>query len=201
VCGHGKSQPHVHSRGITFDRSIEELLDFCESDDLIKLPANLYPAHSEDCTIEKDILPSGQLRMEAGADFQEAGHTPLNADPTGCWLRNSTKDFEQSGFSGAVAADDSHDFTLLDIEGNVLERPKLFRLLELRFSPAAEEPTPRGLKLSSNDVAKGNIAFGPLMPDDIFLAQVLNRDGDLRHTAMDLFPRTAVLGCLESKQI
>ena len=49
----------------------------------------------------------------------------MESNATGAGLGDPGEDFEQSGFTRAIAADDPKDLALLDLEGNVFERPEL----------------------------------------------------------------------------
>src|SRR5271157_62953 len=76
-----KGESHIHTAAVAFHWRIEEFFDFSERNDLVKLCLNLGAAHPEDRTIQIDVLASGQFRVEAGADFKQAGHATLDADP------------------------------------------------------------------------------------------------------------------------
>ena len=51
---------------------VEEFLDLGERDDLVELAFDLPAAHAEDRAVEENVLAAGQLRVKAGADFQQA---------------------------------------------------------------------------------------------------------------------------------
>ena len=61
--------------------------------------------------------------MEASADFQETGDPAGQLDTPAGGVGDAGEDFEQGALAGAVAPDDADDFTLLDFEGDVFERP------------------------------------------------------------------------------
>ena len=112
---HSESQTNVHAAAVAFHWSIQEFLDLGESDDFVELPADLCTRHSENGAIEKDVFPAGEFGVKAGPDFQQTRHPATNADATFRWLGNSAKDFQQSGFSRAVAANDAHNVALPDL--------------------------------------------------------------------------------------
>ena len=43
-----------------------------EGDDLVELASDLGPRHAEDRAVEEDVLAAGELRVEAGADLEQA---------------------------------------------------------------------------------------------------------------------------------
>ena len=106
-------------------------------------------AHAEDGAVEKDVFAPGQFRMKAGADFEQAGHAPVDAHPACGRFGDAAEDFEQRALAGAVAADDADDFAAFDFEGNILERPELLASADVRSCPAdrRSEPLERSLAL------------------------------------------------------
>ena len=76
-----ESEPDIHAGGKSLDRRVKKLFDFGKSDDLVETALDLGAAHAEDRAVEKNVLASGQLGMEAGADLKHAGDTAdkLNA--------------------------------------------------------------------------------------------------------------------------
>lgn len=74
--GDSKSQPHGHTRRITFHWSIDIFLHTGESHNLIQLAGNLRLGHPHDGTIHINILPSCHFGMKACTHFQQRGNTP-----------------------------------------------------------------------------------------------------------------------------
>src|SRR5690606_4884422 len=56
VSGNRKSQSHFHTAAVVFDRSVQEFFDAAEINNGIELLPDLSTAHSEDGTIEVNIL-------------------------------------------------------------------------------------------------------------------------------------------------
>ncbi len=121
--GHGEGQPHVHPARIALHRRVDELLDPREVDDLVELPAHLLAAHAQDRPVQVDVLPARQLRVEAGADLQQAGDPALDLDHARGRGGDPREDLQQRALAGAVPADDAQDLALLDLEADVFERP------------------------------------------------------------------------------
>src|SRR6185369_8892286 len=117
---------HIHPRRIAFHRRIKKSFYLGKGHDLIKFALDLGLAHSKNCTIEKDILPPGQLRMKAGPNLQQTRHPPGNLDLAACRLRYPTEDLEECRLSRTIAADDADPVALLDFEGNVFEGIEIF---------------------------------------------------------------------------
>jgi hypothetical protein len=110
------------------------LLEFSKSDNFVEFAGDFPLAHAENGAAEIGVLASGELGMKASADFEKAADAAANFRPAGSGTSDAGKDFEESGFSGTVAADQSKDFTLGNFEGNVFEGPETF------FAIGAEKP-------------------------------------------------------------
>jgi len=128
---HGKGQTDVHTGGIAFDRGVEKGLHLGKGDDLVELTPDFRSRHAEDGPVEKDILAPAQLGMEAGTDLQQAGNTAADGDPALGGLRNPAEDLEQGRLAGTIAADDAEGLPVLDLEGDVLQRPEFLHLVAL----------------------------------------------------------------------
>src|SRR5262249_53486031 len=88
MCRHCECQPGVQPARIMLYRSIDELLELRELDNLIELPADLLFLHSQDGAVAIDVLPARKSRMKSGAPFQQRADTAVNCGrPTGR-LRN-----------------------------------------------------------------------------------------------------------------
>jgi hypothetical protein len=120
-----ESQADVHSTGVSFHRRVQKLFDFRKGDDLIELALDLAPAHAQDGAIEEDIISAGKLRMETGADLKETPYSAAKVGAARRRFRDAGKDFQQSGFAGAVPADDTYSLTRLDLKADILEGPKV----------------------------------------------------------------------------
>ena len=78
----GECEPDGHPARVALDRRIDELLDTSELDDLAKLALDLTALHSEDHAVEEDVLPTRELRMEPGTDFEQTSDpTRISARP------------------------------------------------------------------------------------------------------------------------
>src|SRR6516162_10611796 len=119
--GHRKGQSHVHTTAVTFHRCVEESFDFSERHNLVELGPNLGAGHPKDCTVQINVLASGELRMKAGADLEEAGHPPSDANPAFGWFRDPAQNLQQGGFTRAVPPDDTERVSLLDFKRDIFE--------------------------------------------------------------------------------
>ena len=82
-------------------------LDLGEVDDLVELPVDLRLAHAEDRAVQVDVLPAGQLGVEARADLEQRADAPVDLGAAVRRLGDPREHLEQRALAGAVAADDA----------------------------------------------------------------------------------------------
>src|SRR5215469_8422662 len=116
MCGHSEGEANVHAARIMLHGRVDEFLDLGEGDDFIEFSSNLALAHAQDCAVNEDVLPPGEFGMEAGADFEEAADAAVNFRPASSGSGDAGKNFQESGFAGAIPADQTEDFTFADFE-------------------------------------------------------------------------------------
>src|SRR5687768_17149064 len=114
--GDGKRQPEIHPAGVVLYLCVDELLDFGEIDDLVKLGVDLAPAHAEDRAVQVDVLAPAELRMKAGADLQQRADTADQVDRARGRLGDTREDLEQGAFARPVASDDADDLAAVNLE-------------------------------------------------------------------------------------
>ena len=76
--GDREREAHVHSARVALHRRVDEPSDAGELDDLVELARDLAPPHPEDRAVQEDVLAPGQLRVEAGADLEQAADAPAD---------------------------------------------------------------------------------------------------------------------------
>src|SRR5687768_5746416 len=90
-----KCQPHVHAARITFDRSVDKLVELCESHDLVELPRDLGPLHSQHGAVEKDVFAASKFRMKTGSYLEQTRRCAVDLNPAFSWLRDSREYFQE----------------------------------------------------------------------------------------------------------
>lgn len=129
VGGDGKGQADVHAGGVVLDGSVDKFFEFGEGDDFVEFAGDVAFAHAEDGAGEEGVFAAGQLGVEAGADFEKAADAAVDFGEAGRGLRDAREDFEQGGFTGAVAADEAEDFAFANVKGDLFEGPEGFVFL------------------------------------------------------------------------
>src|SRR5262249_36605919 len=121
----GEGEANVHAARVALDGRVDERLDACKLHDLVELARDLTPLHAEDRAVEIDVLPTGELRMEAGSDFEEAAHATVDLGPPAGRRRDPGENLEQRRLAGSVLPDHAEHLTLVDPQRHVVERPDL----------------------------------------------------------------------------
>src|ERR1700733_2515682 len=67
--GNGESEAHDHPAGVGLDGLIDEVADLCESSDLVEAAVHFPIREAEDGSIQINIVATGKLRIETGAQF------------------------------------------------------------------------------------------------------------------------------------
>src|SRR5262249_24080299 len=153
-----------------FHRRIEETLHIGERDDLVELLANLALRHPENRAVEEDVLATRELGMKPRPDLKQACDAPPQHNLSLCRLRDAAQDLEKRALSGTVAANDTNNLTLLDLEAHILERPELLYLVALNDLAPAQHVDRLARKvagLAPNDVAQRRIAVHPLFAGSV----------------------------------
>ena len=143
-----------------------------EVDDRVEVPVGLRAAEAEDRRVEVDVLPAGEVGVEAGPELEQRGHPPARGDRAGRGLQDAADQLEQGALARAVRADEADGRPGLDLERDVLEGPEVL-LVQVR---AAEVDHPLLERL--------------LLADDEPLGQVadLDDDGAAHHSSCAKLP-------------
>ena len=72
VRGDGEAEAHDHARRVRADGQLHEALELGERLDLGHVPADRLALEPEDRAVQVDVLAAGELRVEAGAELEQA---------------------------------------------------------------------------------------------------------------------------------
>ena len=77
---HREPEPDVHPGGVELHLPVDELLELGEVDDVVEDPVDLLLGHAEHRSVQVDVLPTGQVLLEPGAELQQPGQLPPHHD-------------------------------------------------------------------------------------------------------------------------
>jgi hypothetical protein len=133
-----------------FYRCVNEFFNFREGNDAIKLTVDIFGSHSQDCTVEINILAACQLPVKTGAYFQKGTNPSIQICHARGWFRNTRENLKQSAFTGSVSANDTHYFAWLNLKADILESPHVSI-----FFGGIRSSTPENTKWRSNSARNG----------------------------------------------
>ena len=126
--------------------------------------------------------------MKSRANLEQAGHTASKCDPPSRRFGDAAHDLEQCAFARAVAADNSQNLALLDLEADILERLEFLNLVALNDLSAANNVdsfTGNVADLTPNHVAQSRIVRAALaarpMAYQVFFGQVFDGNDCVGH--------------------
>ena len=81
MSSNGERETDKHAIGIMLHGCVDEFFQFGEGDDFVELACDLLLAHTKDGAAQKGIFPAGELRVEAGANFEKATNPAVDFSP------------------------------------------------------------------------------------------------------------------------
>ena len=124
VRGDGEAKPGLHPHGIGPDRLFDVFTKFTERDDVLHAFGHFTVGQPEDASVEFDVLSAAQVALESRANARQQ-HAPASGFDGACIRPVNAGNQAQDGrFSGTVRSDDAEDFSVLDLEVDVVERPE-----------------------------------------------------------------------------
>ena len=83
VGGDGESKAYGHAAAVALYGCVQVAFASAEVHDLVELAGDFAAAHAHDGAVHVDVLASGHLGVEPGANFEEARDAALGADNAG----------------------------------------------------------------------------------------------------------------------
>ena len=104
-------------------RCVDEPVDLRKRDDLIELAIDLGSAHAQNRAVQVRVLATRKVLVKSSAHFEQRADASGDIDEPCRRFGNLRQNFQESGFSSAVPADDADDFSHRHVERHVIERP------------------------------------------------------------------------------
>src|SRR5690606_30796593 len=101
---------------------------------VVEYPVNLAGREREDRAVEVDVLATGEVGMEAGAQLEQRGDPPTGAHHPRARAQRAGHTLEQGGLARAVVPEQADGLALEDRERHVVEGEEL-----LGPAPAPDE--------------------------------------------------------------
>jgi hypothetical protein len=114
---HAEGQADEHAAAVEPDRAVEEAVgDLGERLDLRQFLLRVVGAEGEQAGAVDDVLPAGQVGVQARAKLQEAEHAAGDAERALGGVHGAGEDLEQGALAGPVDADDPERLAAGDLE-------------------------------------------------------------------------------------
>src|SRR5215472_16178600 len=124
----GKPKPHVHSRGVAFDRNVDVLTNACKFDNALYFSRDVSPRHAQHASLKIDVLATAQFRMEARTNLHDRREPSSNRNLAGRWSRNGRQQLQYGALTCTVVPDEADRFSCFDFKADVTQRPDFFRV-------------------------------------------------------------------------
>ena len=160
----GEAQPHVHARRVVLDRHVDEVGEPGILDDRIVDALDLRPRQPVDRGVEKQVLASGELRMEADAELDHRRDPGVARDQQAAAGRpvNRGDALQERALARAVAPDQANRFAPSDPQRDILQRPELLD----RLAPVAVQQAEEADLQLDRGVVPEQEPFGELLRFD-----------------------------------
>src|SRR5919108_1141004 len=122
-----ETETHVHAGGIRLHRKVDEAFELGERNDLVEPLADLLPLQSVDRAAQEDVLAPGELRMEAGAEFEQGPDPSADGDSARRGREDPGDETKQRRLPGAIPSHETDGLARLDLERDIPNRPDVGR--------------------------------------------------------------------------
>src|SRR6266849_4641183 len=131
VDGNRKAEAHVHARGVSLDRRIDEFLQLCKLDDRVETMRDLAFRQTEHDTVDKDVLPARDLRVKAGTELDERGDAAVDANRATRRLRDAGDKLQCGALTRPIGSNHAVGRSFRNAEGDVLQSRKRLARFEV----------------------------------------------------------------------
>ena len=112
----------LHAARISTKRSIDEIAEFAERDDLLLLGDDFATGHAQAEPAHHDVLATAVIGVKSGAEFENRRDPAVDFDGARVGGERAGNELEQRGLSCAVATDDADDLAAADLKRNIGQR-------------------------------------------------------------------------------
>src|SRR5690606_26425833 len=116
---------HVHTGRVMPHRNVDEVVQLRKIDNRREICLNLLLLQAENGAVEIDVLPAGEVLMEARTQLQQRADATAHRNPTLGGSQNSGDELQRRALAATVAADDAQALAPVKVEAEVAHCPKL----------------------------------------------------------------------------
>jgi hypothetical protein len=104
---------------------VDEVLEAREGDDVVELAVDVALGEPEDGAVEVDVLATGELDVEAGAELEQRREATLVATLPLLGTQDAGEALQHRALARTVRTDDAEGLPGADLEVDALQRPEL----------------------------------------------------------------------------
>ncbi len=119
----GEAEAHLHARGVELHLPVDGAAEPGELHDVVEAAGHLAAAQAEQRAEQVDVLPAGQVRVDAGPDLDQRADPAAHVDHPAVRVHHPGQHLQQGGLAGAVGADQADRLARLDVHRDVPQRP------------------------------------------------------------------------------
>ncbi|MNP08554.1 hypothetical protein D3C76_1006280 [compost metagenome] len=121
--GDAERQAHLHAARVGTHRLVDGFADLGELLDVRHHRLDLFQLQPQQLAGHEDVLPPGELRVEAHAQFEQSRDLAFDPDATGGRLGGPGDHLQQGALAGAVDPDYADRLPRADLEIHALQDP------------------------------------------------------------------------------
>lgn len=106
----------MHTGRVILEFGVHERFEFGEFDNFVVHGVHFFVGKTEQGAVQIDIFAASQFRIKTDAEFDEGDESAIDFDSSLVGVVDLSEKFEEGGFAGAVATDDTNKFTGFDFE-------------------------------------------------------------------------------------
>ncbi len=130
VDGDRERQPHHHAAGVGLDRLIDKVADLRKRRDVLVALVDLARREPQDRTVQINVVPPAELRVESGAQLQQRGNPSVDIHSAGSGMQNPGHHLQQCALARSVLSHNAEGLAALHLEADVVERPEILVALQ-----------------------------------------------------------------------
>src|SRR5262249_18506045 len=121
----GEAQPDVLTGRVVLHLVVDLVGELRELDDRVEHLVDLAAAQAQQGGVQVDVVPAGQLAVEAGPQLQQRGDPARDRDVAAARAQDAGEHLQQRRLAGAVRAGQPDRLPAADLDGDVAQGPEV----------------------------------------------------------------------------
>src|SRR4051794_36523270 len=122
------------------ERGVDEVADFGEVDDFVKLALDNVASHTVQTANDQDVVAHSEVVLESPRDVDQRCNAAAERNPTLIGNERAGYQPQQCALALSVCANDTNRLTLANLERHIAQRPELTARLAALLTKQVAEP-------------------------------------------------------------